>query len=165
MYHRSCFTLTVIITTTFFFFCSERVHLHPRGSGRCPDRKCLLGAVLPRAWRRSWRRLPGQSHTTELSWRPVQHLLQHWELWSSCPQSVICGPGAHCGWWVVLCVCLFLPSLSVFFIIIIVPAVLLCVAVWVYIHTVHAGNCGWMGTLVSKQQVQRWLLYLLFNTA
>lgn len=98
-----------------FFICSERVHLHPRGSGRCPDRKCLLGALLPRARRRSGRRLPGQSHTTELSWRPVQHLLQHRELWASCPQSVICGPGAHCGWWVVLCVCLFLPSLSLFF--------------------------------------------------
>lgn len=58
-------------------------------------------------------------------------------------------------WLVSRLVCVFIFTFLISVVFIIVPAVLLCVVVRVYIHTVHAGNCGWMGTLVSKQQVQR----------
>lgn len=97
----------------YFLLCSERVHLYSCGSGRCPDRKCLLGALLSRAWRRAWRCLPGHSSRTQLSWRPVQHFLQHWELWTSRSKSDICGPGAHSGRWVALFI--FTLLISVFY--------------------------------------------------
>lgn len=96
----------------WFLFCTERVHLSPRGPGGRPDRQCLLGALLP--WARCWSRwrLPGRSCRTKLPWRPIQHFLQHWEFWASRPTSPLCGPGAHGDRWVDLRVCSDRPYLA-----------------------------------------------------
>lgn len=97
---------------------TERMHLYPCGPGRCPDRKCLLGALLSwtRCW--SWWSASGGSCRVEHSSRSIQHFFQYWELWTSCSTSNICRSGAHSDWWVDLNTYLLLPSLSLLFIII-----------------------------------------------
>lgn len=96
------FFLCLLLLETFIFFTfssTERVHLHPCGPGRRSDWKCMLGAVLPGAWCRSWWRFPERSCSSELPWRSVQHFLQHWEFWSSRSQSALRRPGAHSDRW------------------------------------------------------------------
>lgn len=130
----------IFITTGF---CAERGHLHPRGTGGGPDRKCLLGALLPGAPHRSWRRVSGRCRPTELSWRPVQHFLSYWELRAPRSQSNIRGPGALGGRWAALLDVEFKPG---FF--------LSNVGCWLW-------RCGDGGIQATGW---RWRFYLLFNT-
>lgn len=138
------YTLCLWLTSTGIFFCTERVHLYPCGSSRCPDRKCLLGALLPGARCWAWRCLPGRSCRRKLSRRSIQHFLQYWEFWASRSKSDICRPGAHSGWWADLYMCLVLPS-----------------CVWhISVNTVHVGKTGIQATsaVVSFSPFIQWVL-------
>ena len=73
------------------------VHLRPRWPGRCPDRQCLLGAVLPGARYPAWR--PDalrQDHRRRR--RLLQHLLQRDRRRQARASRRLRRPGAHRRW-------------------------------------------------------------------